>query len=203
MKSDLSFLPERVRDDPTFQTAWCLAVMQIYGAAQGDYQGRGGTHQRKAIQAAADRTKDAAWLLRDEIDRGAFAGFFPVEAVGYSPDAVQTVRHFLNVLGQHLHVAAPETIERIPDKAEKQAMRLAGYFAGRLCAQFGLGKPKKYVPDDPDALYRACDAVRLMRCLLIDGRADHEPSRDTLKRGMVFAIEGFSEFLGGKTLSSE
>lgn len=203
MKPDLSFLAEQVRADPVFKRCWRVAVRAVHAAAQADLD-LSSVKKKESVQSAAKRTIDAATLLRDEIDAGAFAQRVVIDEFaknyGFSSDDVKTVRRFHHLLRYEITAVAHQTVEQIPTIKKREANPTAGWFAGRLCAEFNLGAPKKYASED---LSRANVAVRLMRCLLLDSKADNKPSRDTLLRGMVSANEGFAAFLECKTSSSE
>lgn len=203
MQSDLSFLPNNLSADLNFQSRWRHAVMVVNMAAKSD-KDRGGAHRKKAIHAAAGRTISAARLIINEIDRGAFAQLIPVEhfivEYGLSNDDVQTVRRFLNVLRQDTLVLAQQEAERIPNILIKQGTRKAAHFAGRLCAEFGLGEPTDYAQSDHVG---ESVSIRLMRCLLIESKADRTPSNSTLRRGMPLAKEGYYALLDFKTSTSD
>lgn len=203
MQSDLSFLPNNLSADPSFQLRWRHAVMAINKAAKSDLD-LGSVVRKKAIHAAADRTISAAFLLRNEIDDGVFAQIVQVNDVameyGFPDDDVQTVRRFLNLLAQHVLVTSHQTAEHIPKIIPKQSTRTAAYFTGRLCAEFGLGVPTDYASADHGG---ESVSISLMRCLLIESRAASKPSKPTLRRGMALAIEGYNALLKIKTTTSD
>lgn len=196
--SDLQFLPSDLLADPCFQRRWKQAVSMVRVAAKSD-KDRGSKKRKDAIRENAGQVFCAARLLRNEIDGGGLIGLMAIDSFSernrFSSEDVETVRRFLNLLAQDVFCFGVDAIKALPEIRPKQATRTAAYFAGRLCAEFNLGAPRKYVsvkPADGNV------SANLMRALLAESD-QNDPSIDTLKRCMESATEGYIEFNRCKT----
>lgn len=192
MKSDFGFLPDSLIDAERFQKAFDFAVTRVRNDAENDLT-RSVSARLNREHGAVAQTFGAASLLRDELESGAFGGQVPASDFardhGFSDSDVRMVSRFLHMLRQQMLLADQKIAPGGKGMSRpKMATRTAAYFAGRLCAEFGLPRPTDYVSKDHD---KASVAARLMNCLLVEAGADYKPSDATLRRGMAIAREGF------------
>lgn len=203
MVASLDFLPSDVLSDPTFQLRWRHAVMQVRAAVDSDK--KTAAQRKKAILTPANRSIGAAQFLLEEIDRGGAAGLIAIDSFahrnGFCSEDVVTVRRFLNLLAQDAFCLRSDSIKAIPGTRQKEvAPQIAGYFAGRLCAEFGRHRPTSYAGSDHG---KESDSIQLTRGLLIESGARYGLSTPTLKRATKSAKEGFDSFIEIKSSSAD
>jgi hypothetical protein len=196
MQSDLSFLPGNLSANEDFSRAWDFAVSSVRRHAEKDCNRKSKAYKKQVAEAATS-TFSAALLLRDEIDSGVLADVVVIESFanehGFSSTDIQTVRSFLHFLAQQVLVESRDELDRIPNVHPKSAVSTAAYFVGCICRQFDLGEPKNYVSESRKGK-RENVAISLLRCLLIEGKEDHQPSDKKLKGYIKIAKEGYENY---------